>query len=204
MFLLQAVQAPFVAHLADEKGEPKYEIHIPRYTLRDAILWGAVLTQRWRSKQVENLSDNQVRDFNTMYPEIPATLGDIKRAVQSMEGAEEVITTTVMRGKVYECVKYPGPKEPVKDKDGKPTKIFRSQNFWKRGKDITSPTLLDTVLETILGGNGPGTLVAMGWEIADVVDKSAIDPPAMFTEHKPDDADESKGSDPLPPTEKQG
>lgn len=198
MFLLQIARAPFIMHLANEQGQPAYEIHVPKYTLGEAIGWGAVLTERWRATQTQNLNDIQRREFDTMYPQIPATLTDIKRAVASLEGAEEVIRISIPKAKVFAVEpqrKVVKTTEMVKTTEKDSKLAIRSAIIWKRGREITEPGFLDKVLDQILAGNGSGTLNALAWELSDLNDTSDMTPSQKADPENDDE--EAAAPDPL-------
>jgi hypothetical protein len=186
MFLLQSLQAPFVFTLADDVGLPEYVVKVPRYKLGDSIEWAAVLSEKWRSAQTEGMNDVEKRDFNTMYPPYPLTLGDLKRAIASLEGAEEVIRATFPKAKVFKAV------VAVKDqkKDGRTYKV----RVVRPGEEVKDKNA--EILARVMEGNGTGALHRVAWEIADLQDFSPEAPVEAQTKEE-GGADAAEKTDPL-------
>lgn len=204
MFFLQSVQAPFLLGLLGKDNKPEYFIEVPRYTLEQAIAYGAELSERWRQEQTANMTPNEVHNFNIMHPPFPLSPADLKQHVQSMPGAREVIQRTMPNATVYRA-KATDTIEVRKDERGKDRKFRHSE--WSKGEVCTSPELLAELTQRILNGNGSSRLSQIAYEIADLYD---LAPRAPITEEEIEERKEQQreqeesGKDPLPSTAKQG
>lgn len=195
MFLLQITQAPFILYVADAKGQPTFQVHVPTYTLEEAIEYGAELFAQWREEQQQNMTEAQKRDFDAMYPTAQATIADIKRAIASLDGAKEVISKAFPRAKVYKAVRHERRrKAPAKDNTAPPAAA--PTIVWKKGEEVPNPDL-DAMLKQVLTGNGSGTLCRIAWEIANLEDHSTKLPPEIKVPKDPNSDDEEE-EDPLP------
>jgi hypothetical protein len=180
MFLLQVAQAPFPVVVANEKGQPQYEVVLPKYTLQDAINFGSVLVEKWRASETKDMTPQQIREYGSMHPAISPTLGDLKRSIAALDGAKDVVSSVFPRGRVFE-MDYIG-------------------SQWSRGNEITNDSdgLLEKLLERVLSGSSSGTLTELAWKLADLQDTSAVAPPPMPGNSIDDDKDEDE--DPLSST----
>jgi len=174
MFFLQSVRAPYILGILGEDNKPKYFLEIPRYTLEDGISYGAVLAERWRQGQTKDMTDNEVRNFNVMNPPYPLTPADLKVAVQSMEGAKEVIGAKLPEARVF-AVKRTEKIDTRKGKDGKPDRKFRCVE-WVKGDDVTTPDLLKQLQHKVFTENGLSKLSQVAFDIADLYDLTPMAP----------------------------
>jgi hypothetical protein len=192
MFLLQSLQAPFPFMLArqDNSGVPEYIIEAAKYTLDEGIAWGAVLAERARTKQKEGLNAKEQRDFDIMYPPYPLSLGDIKRALLTPEGAKEVVGVCMDRAKVWNVKLV----DKIEVKLGRKFKV----SVPEKGEPVTDAAKLQEIKSRVLNGNGTGALTQLAWELADIHD---LTPEAPIVEELTDEQKE-QGKDPLPLTGK--
>jgi hypothetical protein len=188
MFLLQIAQAPVVIRVANEKGEQAWEVSIPKYTLGDAIVWGAAIKAQYEEAIVKGLDERRAREVLALNPPIPPTINDLKRLLQTPNGAQEVLSTQLPKATVYYLVK-----SEKKGLNGKPQVVL------VRGAQV-GPDQSDHIRKALVN-IGAGPLCHVAWEIADVSDAqqaalAAVSPP----EDEPSTTEESEDdvADPLP------
>lgn len=179
MFLLQIAQAPVVIQIQD--GDMPCELVIPKYKLKDATEWGAVISSRWVDQATEGLNDNQRREYLAAYPPIPPTLDGLKQLLRTVPGIQEVLETAIPRARVWTLTQKT--KSGGKDDKGKDKPPVR---YYVREKEITSPEALARVLASMLDV-GTGSLGFVARQIADL-DETAL---SRITPEKDDSGTEA-------------
>lgn len=192
MFLLQVAQAPVIVRIGD------LELEIPKYRLKDMIVLGARVSGEMVDKATEDMDEVRKREYLSLYPPIPPGLGMMKDIARSLVGAEDVIRTCLPRAKAFKITGTPktirrkvkgSPKDKPKYEEATITEYERTVEVTKEEFKKQVPKILEMILEA----NGSGSIVYLGYELADLEDKSAVRPP----EFKVVEDDEDKDVDPL-------
>jgi hypothetical protein len=96
MFLRQVADAPLIVSLGTEK------LSVPRFTLGDFAVWGAILDHEKAERETSELNPGDRARYLKYEPIIPTTKGEMRHMVRTVRGVDHVCLTCFAKATVIE------------------------------------------------------------------------------------------------------
>lgn len=141
MFFLRIMQAPVIVTWGTKI------LSIPKFTLDDAVAWGAEIQASRDDKATSGMNDLQKREFFNMYPSIPPDINQLRQLLLGIDASKRIVTSCLKRATV------------------------RSTDV---GQELPGLSVDD--IASIISLNGPARLHLLARQVSDLYEDLSVDP----------------------------